>query len=525
MPSEHQLPLWRRWSYGVGHVLNDLCASMWFSYLLVFYHFVIKFPNATAGLLLLIGQTVDALCTPVIGYFCDKTQCFYGRRKIWHLVGTICVAASFSFIFHVCITCEDVSVPYLVLYYACFIAVFQFGWASTQISHLALIPDLTSNKDEQVGLNSIRYGFTVLSNLAVSLAMWQLLDHVPTAAQHAHKGHKSHANMTKINYSDRYIFWYTPLGIIGVGLLFSIIFHLGTKEPKAQYKRREDSDTKNEKPFKWYMWFKNPQFYLVAMIYMCTRLMVNVTQVYIPLYMLEVVNLDRSSVAKATLIIYVSGFIASFTNKYINKYLGRYITYFLGLCILWAAIFWFQFQEEAKYPTKKHVFHNLVPYGAGVLLGISGSILLVTSLSMTADLIDRHVSSGAFVYGAMSFTDKLANGVAIQIIQLCHPCNQKNEVCCSLCHSYYRQVMVFGPAGPSALAFVGLVLLFIYIRRATKERPTSPCQDKQEQCETDPLLESSCSSCNQIKERCLCDFTSDELNINKTISNSFATST
>ena len=156
MPSEHQLPLWRRWSYGVGHVLNDLCASMWFSYLLVFYHFVIKFPNATAGLLLLIGQTVDALCTPVIGYFCDKTQCFYGRRKIWHLVGTICVAASFSFIFHVCITCEDVSVPYLILYYACFIAVFQFGWASTQISHLALIPDLTSNKDEQVGLNSIR---------------------------------------------------------------------------------------------------------------------------------------------------------------------------------------------------------------------------------------------------------------------------------------------------------------------------------------------------------------------------------
>ncbi len=24
--------------YGVGHVLNDLCASMWFTYLLLFYH-------------------------------------------------------------------------------------------------------------------------------------------------------------------------------------------------------------------------------------------------------------------------------------------------------------------------------------------------------------------------------------------------------------------------------------------------------------------------------------------------------
>ena len=24
--------------YGLGHVLNDLCASMWFTYLLLFYH-------------------------------------------------------------------------------------------------------------------------------------------------------------------------------------------------------------------------------------------------------------------------------------------------------------------------------------------------------------------------------------------------------------------------------------------------------------------------------------------------------
>ena len=26
-----------KYSYGVGHVFNDLCASMWFSYLLVFF--------------------------------------------------------------------------------------------------------------------------------------------------------------------------------------------------------------------------------------------------------------------------------------------------------------------------------------------------------------------------------------------------------------------------------------------------------------------------------------------------------
>lgn len=30
--------------------------------------------------------------------------------------------------------------------------------------------------------------------------------------------------------------------------------------------------------------------------------------------------------------------------------------------------------------------------------------------------------SGAFVYGAMSFTDKLANGFAVMVIQALHPC-------------------------------------------------------------------------------------------------------
>ena len=147
-----------RWfAFGVGHVLNDLCASMWFTYVLVFYHFVIQLPNSVAGTLILIGQVADALSTPFCGYECDRTRCwYYGRRKTWHLIGTTCVAASVFFIYHDCITCESVDVPYKILYFSCFIIVFQFGWAATQISHLSLIPDLTQNKSVRVGLNSIR---------------------------------------------------------------------------------------------------------------------------------------------------------------------------------------------------------------------------------------------------------------------------------------------------------------------------------------------------------------------------------
>nr|XP_060483694.1 major facilitator superfamily domain-containing protein 12-like isoform X2 [Panthera onca] len=49
--------------------------------------------------------------------------------------------------------------------------------------------------------------------------------------------------------------------------------------------------------------------------------------------------------------------------------------------------------------------------------------ILVTSLAMTADLIGPHTHSGAFVYGAMSFSDKVANGLAVMAIQSLHPCS------------------------------------------------------------------------------------------------------
>lgn len=149
---------WRtRICYGVGHILNDLCASMWFTYLLVYLHKVVEFSNVTAGTLLLIGQVADALATPFVGVESDKTgDCKYGRRKVWHLVGVLCVASSFPFVFNLCINCEDASPWALFMYYVPFIVIFQFGWASTQISHLSLIPELTDNENEKITLNAIR---------------------------------------------------------------------------------------------------------------------------------------------------------------------------------------------------------------------------------------------------------------------------------------------------------------------------------------------------------------------------------
>ena len=156
-----KIPFLVKIAYGTGHVLNDMCASMWFTYLLIFFHKVLGFRHVIAGALLTIGQVSDGLSTLLIGFVSDRKTNLafcnrYGNRKAWHLIGTICVLFSFAFIFSPCIDCDDASENVQMAYYAAFIVIFQFGWAAVQISHLAMIPELTSCKNENTVLTSIR---------------------------------------------------------------------------------------------------------------------------------------------------------------------------------------------------------------------------------------------------------------------------------------------------------------------------------------------------------------------------------
>ena len=148
-----QLPLLQKAAFIIGHVLNDLVGNTWFSYLLIFLIMVAKLPSANAGYVLLVSQVFEAVCTPIIGIICDKTICRYGRRKVWHLLGSVCVSVAFPFIYNRCIGCNNnSSTTTKMFYYIGFTLVFGFGWGSTQIGHLSLIPEICKQESERVEL-------------------------------------------------------------------------------------------------------------------------------------------------------------------------------------------------------------------------------------------------------------------------------------------------------------------------------------------------------------------------------------
>ncbi|CAF0870315.1 unnamed protein product [Rotaria sordida] len=436
----------RKFVFSIGHFLNDLCASVWFSYSLVFYHRVAKFSNSSAGYLLLIGQVADALVTVFVGFASDRTkQGECGKRKSWHLLGAICVLSSFS----ICFQLENESLAFILpsfIYYTIFIIIFQFGWACSQIGHLSMLNELTSKDGERVALNAYRHAWSIVANIFVYTVTWLLLD-------------KNQTNdNTQMNAN---VFRMLTHIIIITGFFTSLIFHLGSKESPSVTKYCKSLSSASHT---WRDILYDTQFYLISLIWMLTRVISNVSQVYLPLYIMDTTDasqVDRTFIATGPLCVYISGFITSFPMRKVNQYLGRKKTMIVGLIavLLSSFLFWYIFSLNINFGISIR-FTILI---GTILLGIGITTAQITSSALTSDLIGQNTESSAFVYGAMSFLDKLANGLAITFIQQYNPCS----TCSTCCPLFYRQILSFVP-GVTTLCTLLILISITRIHSSTQ---------------------------------------------------------
>ncbi|TMS36203.1 hypothetical protein L596_003430 [Steinernema carpocapsae] len=391
--------------YGIGHFYNDLCASMWFTYLMIYMEKVLKLHSSNAGFLMLIGQVTDAIATPLVGLLSDHStlpHCIdrFGRRLSWHFLGTVLVTFSFPFVFNSCLPCtKDTWEGWTVLWFIPFIMLFQIGWAAVQISHLSLMVDLSDVESSRTSMNAIRYGASVIANVLVFALFAVLLQDI----------HEK----SIIGPQDAHNFRNAAFVCTGVGLCVTLFFYAAIKEPRSTGRSRLNSfSSQVSERMYWSSWFKHAQFYQIALLYMFARLFINVSQVYFPFYITLSEDLSKQYVAIMPMVSFVSSFVVtaflgiSCVNKFFKLKILCAIAAILGVSNCgWMLM---------------HV--DLVQmYLISLLVGVSRTTFLVSSLGMTANMINRSTESGAFVYGAMSFLDKLSNGITYQIIELINP--------------------------------------------------------------------------------------------------------
>lgn len=149
-------------------------------------------------------------------------------------------------------------------------------------------------------------------------------------------------------------------------------------------------------------------FYKVASVYMFSRLATNVSQVYLTFFVSVTLKMTQTAIAVVPLLVYISSLVATIVMKRIDRRLGRRNSMTLGALLFAGGCIVMIFLQTSS---------SSLIYPAALLLGGGSAICMVVSVSMEADLVGRNVESAAFLYGAISLTDKLSNGIAVLAIQ------------------------------------------------------------------------------------------------------------
>ncbi|XP_044965199.1 major facilitator superfamily domain-containing protein 12-like [Hordeum vulgare subsp. vulgare] len=371
-------------SYGSGHMLNDITSSCWFTYLLVFLTDVGLSPS-DAAIVMLSGQLADGFTTIFVGELIDR----FGHFKLWHAGGSILVAISFSSVFGSCLPCKLTGTNSSTLEtvgYSIFASIFNVGWAVTQVAHMSMVNCMTSNPTSRVALVSCRNAFTMVANLSlygIALLIFTLMQSVSVLVQY------------------RWIA-YTA---ISIGCCFVVAFLIGTKEPGLN----QSSQDKSLSRISWAHWFKKVLYYQVALVYMCTRLVTNVSQAFLAFYVINDLGMHQSSKALVPAIIYVCSLVVSVMLQETRWSGWRLKNYFSAGAMIWIL----SGIGIVLLPSRMHNFM----YPLSITIGAANALMTVTSISMEGVLVGEDLNGCAFVYGSLSFIDKVSCGIALYILE------------------------------------------------------------------------------------------------------------
>ncbi|KAF6197815.1 hypothetical protein GE061_008782 [Apolygus lucorum] len=410
----------------MGHVLNDLCASMWFTYALVFYTAVIGISHSMAGVLMIVGQVADAISTPIIGTLSDRgstklTKAKVGKRKSWYIVGTVLVVCAKPFMFSPCFPCKNSMDGIKVLYYSAFIIVFQIGWAAVQTIHLAMVADLTSNEKERTFLLSLRNTMTAFCNSATYIGQLILIIIFAKPSE-------------RVSESDIISFQVLIGMIVTVGLATSVIFLIMVPEDPTRFRSHSlessshsmesgsHASSVHQSPVKILARF---MLHYIGLIYLNVRLFVVAVQALLTLYLHESLKAYAYELATVPLVLNITTFVVSLLTGVVNELFGRKTTFMFGTISGLAACVWTYFGEGELYA------HGLI-YVVATFYGSACALLQITALALIAEYIGEDINNGAFIYGYMSFLDKISTGVTLALILNFHNVGCDRYFTCSV---------------------------------------------------------------------------------------------
>ena len=405
-------------AYATGHIYNDLCATVWFMYLLYFISYTIEFGPALASLALLSGQIADGFSTNIVGFLIDKTRTRFGKRTPWFIFGTLVVAPWFYLTFNSWfawdLICGDKdsgkwsSGKYTMIAYIYYItlpALFNVGWAAVQISTMSIIVSITYDQKMRDSLISYRNAWTFGSNLFTLIVALLLFEYESVAI---------------------WQFRILVLIITCIGIWWSGFYLYGVREVKLSTKAITEGiqysswsvESRGNTVENWREWLTIKQFYFYGFVYTLARMSINVSMTLTPFYLIHVLKFHKEideptppEIASVPLVSYLSSMIFSLFystkfNTIFNEY-NRLLTLICGATLVTISSIPFIFMQES---THWFIYVCVPIQGAGLAIGLN------VSASLISDMLGRNNKNSAFVYGSYSLLDKFGSGLLLVLI-------------------------------------------------------------------------------------------------------------
>ncbi|KXJ11250.1 Major facilitator superfamily domain-containing protein 12 [Exaiptasia diaphana] len=194
-----------------------------------------------------------------------------------------------------------------------------------------------------------------------------------------------------------------------------------------------------------------PLLLFLAVVYTCSRIVINIVQFYFILYVTDTLYFSKESIAYFPLILLITELFANTLIKNVRKILGNKWTFCVAALVVLQSCIWFQLQSQTA--GKNFVFLSAIMMCSG------SSVMLTTSLSMLTDLANKDKGSSEFIYSALGFLEKLFVGIIIIVIQSNYPC-ANNGGKCPECADYVRLFFTLTPAIVTIVALIMILFGF-----------------------------------------------------------------
>jgi sugar (glycoside-pentoside-hexuronide) transporter len=386
---DHSLPLFVKLGYGAAEGGGSLLNTVFLLFYLYFLTDVVGLEPFIAGAIMMIGTLWDATLAPIVGVWSDRFKSRFGRRRPFFLGAAI----PYGVVAYLLFADFGLSGHWQVAYYFAVTLLYFTCFSITDVPHVSLAAEMTSDYEERVSLFSYRAGWSQLASLVGASSVLMIAS--------------SLADYSGGNIATG---WSLTGALYGMIVTVLILYTWRTTrgyESQAQSPAIEKDIWRDIK-----LIFHNRVFVYTVGLGTCASVSTIISSSFVVYFMTYGLGFDESQSSIAFLILFASGLIwIPIVNYLVHKSEKRLV--FVGMLLLNGTV-------GLLVPLLINPQHTYWFYGAACLLAAGPVAVVLLAMSMIPDVVEvDELKTGGrqegLYYGVSALVSKVAGAVTLGV--------------------------------------------------------------------------------------------------------------